>query len=186
MGAVGGRGSFRLGPVDLELLPGERLAVTGANGAGKTTLVEMLLGEIELISGSRHLGRGVVPGVVGQARAAYDSAALLVVAFSTRAGLPDEDARTLLAKFGLGATHVSRRCASLSPGERTRAHLAELQARGVNLLVLDEPTNHLDLQAVEQLEQALAGWDGTLVVVSHDRRFLEALAPTRELALGPL
>ena len=101
-----------------------------------------------------------------------------------RTGLSPLDARTLLAKFGLGADHVERPCKTLSPGERTRAHLAELQARGVNLLVLDEPTNHLDLEAVEQLEQALAGYDGTLVVVSHDRRFLEAVAPTRVIALG--
>jgi len=91
--------------------------------------------------------------------------------------------RTLLAKFGLGADHVGRAWATLSPGERTRAHLAELQAREVNLLVLDEPTNHLDLEAVEQLEQALRLYDGTLVVVTHDRTFLNAIEPTRELAL---
>jgi ATPase subunit of ABC transporter with duplicated ATPase domains len=89
----------------------------------------------------------------------------------------------LLAKFGLGVDHVGRPCSTLSPGERTRAHLAELQARRVNLLVLDEPTNHLDLEAVEQLETALAAYDGTLVVVSHDRRFLERVAPTREIGL---
>jgi ATPase subunit of ABC transporter with duplicated ATPase domains len=101
----------------------------------------------------------------------------------TRSGLTRADARTLLAKFGLRADHIGRACSSLSPGERTRAHLAELQARGVNLLVLDEPTNHLDLEAVEQLESALVDYDGTLVVVSHDRRFLERIAPTRELTL---
>ena len=78
---------------------------------------------------------------------------------------------------------IGRECSSLSPGERTRAHLAELQARGVNLLALDEPTNHLDLEAVEQLESALAAYRGTLVVVSHDRRFLERIAPTREIVL---
>jgi ATPase subunit of ABC transporter with duplicated ATPase domains len=89
----------------------------------------------------------------------------------------------LLAKFGLGVDHVGRSCATLSPGERTRAHLAELQASGVNLLVLDEPTNHLDLDAVEQLESALSAYGGTLVVVSHDRRFLERVAPTREIRL---
>jgi ATPase subunit of ABC transporter with duplicated ATPase domains len=98
-------------------------------------------------------------------------------------GQTPEDARTLLAKFGLGEDDVLRAEASLSPGERTRARLAELQARGVNLLVLDEPTNHLDLEAVEQLEAALEGYDGATVVVSHDRRFLERIAPTRELAL---
>jgi ATPase subunit of ABC transporter with duplicated ATPase domains len=184
-GAVVERGPFRLGPVDLDLAPGERLAVTGSNGAGKSTLVQALLGELDLAAGTCVVGRGVVPGVIAQTRAAFASTEPLLEAFVRRSGLLREDARTLLAKFGLGAGHVGRPCASLSPGERTRAHLAELQARGVNLLVLDEPTNHLDLEAVEQLEQALTTWDGTLVVVSHDRRFLESVGPTRELALGP-
>ena len=183
-GALVERGTFRLGPLDLELHPGERLAVTGSNGTGKTTLLRALLGEVELSAGTRTLGRSVVAGVIGQERVAYTAAETLLDAFARRTGLIPVDARTLLAKFGLGADHVGRPCDTLSPGERTRAHLAELQAAGVNLLVLDEPTNHLDLEAVEQLEQALAGWDGALVVVSHDRRFLEAVAPTRELALG--
>ena len=107
----------------------------------------------------------------------------LLAAFTARTGLLPVDARTLLAKFNLGADHVERPCATLSPGERTRANLAELMAGGVNLLVLDEPTNHLDLEAIEELETALAAYDGTLVVVSHDRRFLEAVAPTRSISL---
>jgi ATPase subunit of ABC transporter with duplicated ATPase domains len=183
-GAVVQRGAFRLGPLDLELQPGERLAITGPNGSGKTTLARALLGEVELADGARQIGRGVVSGVIGQERAGYGSTEALLDAFTKRTGLYAVDARTLLAKFGLGAEHVLRPCETLSPGERTRAHLAELQAAGVNLLVLDEPTNHLDLEAVEQLEQALAAWDGALVVVSHDRRFLEAVAPTRAVALG--
>ena len=134
-------------------------------------------------AGARTLGRGVVPGVITQERRAYVSAEPLLDAYTEATGLTEVDARTLLAKFGLGADQVARACTTLSPGERTRAHLAELQARGVNLLVLDEPTNHLDLEAVEQLEQALAGYDGTLIVVSHDRRFLEAVAPRREVRL---
>jgi ATPase subunit of ABC transporter with duplicated ATPase domains len=184
IGAVVRHGTFRLGPLELELQPGERLALTGPNGSGKTTLVRALLGELELESGTRQIGRGVVPGVIGQSRVAYHSPDRLLDAFTERTGLHAVDARTLLAKFGLGAEHVLRPCETLSPGERTRAHLAELQAAGVNLLVLDEPTNHLDLEAVEQLEQALSSWDGALVVVSHDRRFLEAVAPTRTVALG--
>jgi ATPase subunit of ABC transporter with duplicated ATPase domains len=94
-----------------------------------------------------------------------------------------EEARTLLAKFGLGADHIGRACASLSPGERTRAHLAEMQARRVNLLVLDEPTNHLDLEAVEQLESALQAYDGTVVLVTHDRRFIDRFGATRTIRL---
>ena len=183
-GAVVRRGSFSLGPLDLELQPGERLALSGPNGSGKTTLVRALLGDLELESGTREMGRGVVPGVIGQRRDAYHSSEPLLDHFAERSGLLAVDARTLLAKFGLGAQHVLRPCETLSPGERTRAHLAELQAAGVNLLVLDEPTNHLDLEAVEQLEQALSSWDGALVVVSHDRRFVEAVARTRTIALG--
>ena len=182
-GAVAERGSFRLGPIDLDLVPGERLAVTGRNGSGKTTLLEMLLGDQPLLEGRRTVGRRTVIGVLAQHRSGYASSDALLEAFQSRTGLAHEPARTLLAKFGLGADHIGRACSTLSPGERTRAHLAELQFRRVNVLVLDEPTNHLDLEAVEQLELALGSYDGTLVVVSHDRRFLERVAPTRELAL---
>jgi ATPase subunit of ABC transporter with duplicated ATPase domains len=183
-GAVAVRGAFRLGPIDVDLAPGERVSVTGRNGAEKSTL-GVLLGEFPLTAGERTVGRRTVIGAVGQERDAYAGDALLLEEFRSRTGLRAVDARTLLAKFGLGAEHVGRSCSTLSPGERTRAHLAELQAGGVNLLVLDEPTNHLDLEAVEQLEAALASYPGTLVVVSHDRRFLERVSPTRELSLDP-
>ncbi len=181
--AVVQRGDRTVGPLDLQVQPGERVALTGPNGSGKTTLLRALLGELELVSGTRALGRGAVPGVITQERSAYTTDERLLDAFTAATRLTPVDARTLLAKFGLGADHVARSCATLSPGERTRAHLAELQASGVNLLLLDEPTNHLDLEAVEQLEQALAGYDGTVLVVSHDRRFLDAVAPTRFVQL---
>jgi ATPase subunit of ABC transporter with duplicated ATPase domains len=182
--AVVRRGGFRLGPITLDLVPGERLAVTGANGTGKTTLLQALLGELPLASGRRRVGRTTRIGVLAQERASYAADERVLDEFAARARLAAEPARTLLAKFGLGADHVERASSSLSPGERTRAQLAELQALRVNLLVLDEPTNHLDLEAVEQLESALPGYDGTVVVVSHDRRFLERLAPTRSLDLS--
>jgi ATPase subunit of ABC transporter with duplicated ATPase domains len=94
------------------------------------------------------------------------------------------ETRTLLAKFGLGAAHVHRPVDSLSPGERTRASLALLMATGANLLVLDEPTNHLDIEAIEQLEQALDTFAGTVLLVTHDRSLLERVRITRTLEVS--
>jgi ATPase subunit of ABC transporter with duplicated ATPase domains len=182
-GAVADRGGFRLGPIDLDLAPGERLAITGRNGSGKSTLLALLLGELPPAAGRREVGRGTVLGALDQRRTAYAGPEPLLARFTDRSGLQPGEARTLLAKFNLGAEHVERSCATLSPGELTRAHLAELMALGVNCLVLDEPTNHLDLEAIEELETALQAYEGTLVVVSHDRRFLEAVAPTRSISL---
>ena len=182
-GAIVERGSFRLGPIDVDVGWGERLAVTGRNGTGKSTLIDALAGRIPLASGRRVVGRRTAIGLIEQARPTFKGAGSLLEQFVGRTGAGAEDARTLLAKFGLGADHLRRPAESLSPGERTRAHLAELQFRGVNVLLLDEPTNHLDVEAVEQLEAALAAYDGSLVVVSHDRRFLEEIKPTRTLSL---
>jgi ATPase subunit of ABC transporter with duplicated ATPase domains len=180
--AVVRRGDFVLGPVDLQIDWADRVAVTGANGAGKSTLLAALLGRAELDAGHAALGPGVLVGEVDQARAHFRGGETLLDAF--RAPVPDlspADIRTLLAKFGLKGGHVLRPAATLSPGERTRAALALLQARGVNLLVLDEPTNHLDLPAIEQLESALAEYRGTLLLVTHDRRMLDAVHTTRRL-----
>jgi ATPase subunit of ABC transporter with duplicated ATPase domains len=160
---------------------GDRIALVGPNGSGKTTLLEALLGRLPLASGRHSLGSGVRLGEVDQARSAFTGTATVVEVVEERTQWPASEARTLLAKYGLRADHVHRPAESLSPGERTRASLALLQAVGVNLLVLDEPTNHLDLPAIEQLEQALDAYAGTLVVVTHDRRLLAALRTTRVL-----
>ena len=181
-GAVVERGSFRLGPVDLEVGWRDRIAIVGANGSGKTTLLRALLGELPLSAGRRYLGPGVVAGELDQERARFVGGPLLRD-FVDATGLAAGDARTLLAKFGLGADDVQRSSASLSPGERTRATLALLAARGVNTLLLDEPTNHLDVPAIEELESALARFGGTVLLVTHDRRFLDGFAATRTLEL---
>jgi ATPase subunit of ABC transporter with duplicated ATPase domains len=178
--AVVERGSFRLGPLDLEVGWGDRLAVAGSNGSGKTTLLDALLGRLPLVSGTRRLGSGVVLGELEQDRAALTGPQTLLDVFRD---YEEGTARTLLAKFGLGADDVLRPAVSLSPGERTRAGLALLTARGVNCLVLDEPTNHLDVEAIEELERALSAYDGTVILVTHDRRFLEAFAPGRTIEL---
>jgi ATPase subunit of ABC transporter with duplicated ATPase domains len=176
------RGTFTFGPVSLQIDRGDRVAITGENGAGKSTLLAALLGRLPLDEGHSTLGSAVVVGEVDQARGLFGGQDSLLDAF--RPAVPDmepAEIRTLLAKFGLKAGHLTRPAASLSPGERTRAALALLQGKGVNLLVLDEPTNHLDLPAIEQLESALDSYDGTLLLVTHDRRMLDVVRTTRRL-----
>ena len=181
-GAVATRGAFTLGPVDLEIGWADRVAILGPNGSGKSTLLRAILGEQSLASGERWVGPSVVFGNLDQGRSALASPSELVLpAFMAATGLAQAEARSLLAKFGIGADHTARPLDALSPGERTRVVLALLMAGGVNCLVLDEPTNHLDLPAIEQLEAALNAFEGTLICVSHDRWLLEAVAFDRSV-----
>ncbi|MFE9325589.1 ABC-F family ATP-binding cassette domain-containing protein [Nocardia sp. NPDC052278] len=174
------RGDFELGPITTQVDWADRIVLTGANGSGKSTLLALLLGKIQPGNGTATLGSGVEIGEVDQARGLFSGSAALAETFSAEMpDWPDAEVRTLLAKFGLRGPHVQRSCETLSPGERTRAALALLQARGVNLLVLDEPTNHLDLPAIEQLEQAIESFEGTMLLVTHDRRMLDSVTATR-------
>ncbi|UPL18243.1 ABC-F family ATP-binding cassette domain-containing protein [Microbacterium aurugineum] len=178
--AVFRQGSVQLGPVSLQVNAGERIGITGPNGAGKSTLLRGLLGRQLPDEGTASLGVSVQIGEIDQARAQLVGTQPLAGAFEELVPeMASGEVRTLLAKFGLKADHVMRAVDELSPGERTRAGLALLQARGVNLLVLDEPTNHLDLPAIEQLEQALESYEGTLLLVTHDRRMLATVKTDR-------
>ncbi|WP_181312671.1 ABC-F family ATP-binding cassette domain-containing protein [Nocardioides campestrisoli] len=173
-GALVRQGDFVLGPVSLQVSAGDRIGITGPNGAGKTTLLRLLLGHRAPDEGRASRGASVAVGEIDQARSGLAEELPLRDAFEAVVPeLTSGEVRTLLAKFGLKADQVNSTVGRLSPGERTRAAMALLQARGVNLLVLDEPTNHLDLPAIEQLEQALDSYDGALLLVSHDRRLLE-------------
>lgn len=168
------RGSFRFGPVSLQVNAGERIGITGPNGAGKSTLLALLRGTLSPDEGTVSLGSSVALGEIDQLRTQLAAREPLAAAFESC--VPEMNAgevRTLLAKFGLKADQSGTAVGALSPGERTRAALALLQARGVNLLILDEPTNHLDLPAIEQLEEALETYTGTLLLVTHDRRMLQ-------------
>ncbi len=174
------RGDFELGPLDLQVDIGDRIGITGPNGSGKSTLLALLLGRLRPDAGTVSMGAQVAVGEVDQARGLFAGPGSLLEVFAAQ--LPDvapAEIRTLLAKFGLTADHVVRQAISLSPGERTRACLALLQAKGVNLLVLDEPTNHLDLPAIEQLERALDLYSGTVLLITHDRRMLDSVHLTR-------
>ncbi|MFY9714514.1 MAG: ATP-binding cassette domain-containing protein, partial [Microbacterium sp.] len=178
--AVFRQGSFTLGPVSLQVNAGERIGITGPNGAGKSTLLRALLAQQHPDEGRASLGASVRIGEIDQARSQLAGSQPLATAFEALVPeMATAEVRTLLAKFGLKADHVNRPVDELSPGERTRAGLALLQARGTNLLVLDEPTNHLDLAAIEQLEQALESYEGTLLLVTHDRRMLATVHTDR-------
>ncbi len=181
--AMVSKGDFALGPITLAIGSGERVAIVGHNGSGKSTLLETLLGRVELVSGTRRIGPGVVVGELEQRRLQFTDDTTLLEGFMAQTGMTVPDARTLLAKFGIGAGEVHRAAATLSPGERTRAVLALLMANGTNCLVLDEPTNHLDMPAIEQLETALEAFRGTVLLVTHDRSLLETVRLTRTIRL---
>ncbi|CBT75529.1 MAG TPA: ABC transporter ATP-binding protein [Glutamicibacter sp.] len=182
-------GDYTFGPVSVQVNAGDRIGITGPNGAGKSTLLNLLLGKLAPHSGTASLGSSVNIGEIDQARTQLPGHLPLGEAFEHE--VPEYSAaevRTLLAKFGLKADQSSALVDELSPGERTRASMALLQARGVNLLVLDEPTNHLDVPAIEQLEEALEAYTGALLLVTHDRRLLEnvTLAARWEVEEGQL
>jgi ATP-binding cassette subfamily F protein 3 len=161
-----------------DLPRGKRLGIMGPNGCGKTTLLKILLGEEEPTSGLVQRGHLVFPGYLDQHLAILDPEKSVM-----RAVWPDDDPqqteqkmRDLLGSFGLHGETIEHPIKSLSGGERSRAALAKLTVNGANLLILDEPTNHLDIWACDSLEQALKDYEGTCIVVSHDRYFLNRVA----------
>ena len=183
--AVVARGDFVLGPIDLEIGWAERVAILGPNGSGKSTLLLALLGELPLASGERRMGPSVKVGTLEQARAAFSAASRYSTRSAPRAACGESE--SVVAREVRPRRGARRPCARDAVAGRTHAReLALFSATGVNCLVLDEPTNHLDLPAIEQLEQALEGYEGTLLVVTHDRELLEALRFTRtvEVAAG--
>ncbi|MFO0949427.1 MAG: ABC-F family ATP-binding cassette domain-containing protein [Planctomycetota bacterium] len=162
------------GGFTLDIERGQRLGIIGANGSGKTTLLKILLGEEQPTTGEVKRGHNLKIGYLDQDLQSIDreSTPLDVVRPPWRVAEKAEPFRAILARFGIGADLVEQKIATLSGGERTRVALARLLAFEVNVLVLDEPTNHLDLWARESLERALHEFEGTVLVVSHDRYFL--------------
>ncbi len=153
---------------------GRRLGILGPNGSGKTTLLRILLGEEDPDSGRVQRGHLVEFGYYDQhlQSLAADKPVIRAVWPEADPDAQEQGMRDLLGRFGLAGDQVYQRVGELSGGEKSRAALARLVAQGVNVLVLDEPTNHLDLWACDSLEQALQNFDGTVIVVSHDRYFL--------------
>ena len=161
---------------------GQRVAVVGPNGAGKTTTVETLLGRREAASGRVSMGHKVMPSYFTQHAREYDGSRSLAETVKAGSALTETEARTLLGRFLFSGEMADRLVEDLSGGERRRLGLVELVAEGGNLLVLDEPTNHLDVESREALEDALLAYDGTVILVSHDRALIDAVA-THTLSL---
>jgi ATP-binding cassette subfamily F protein 3 len=160
--------------LNFSLRRGQRLGIMGPNGSGKTTLLRVLMGEEEPDAGTVRRGHLVEFGYYDQHLQTLpdDQQVIRAVWPEESSEVKDQDVRNLLSRFGLTGDQAYQRVGELSGGERSRAALAKLVAAGVNVLVLDEPTNHLDLWACDALEQALLDFEGTAIVVSHDRYFL--------------
>ncbi|GAB4200884.1 MAG: ABC-F family ATP-binding cassette domain-containing protein [Roseiflexaceae bacterium] len=165
-----------LADVSFEVDYGERVALVGPNGAGKTTLLRLIQGSLTPLGGRVRLGAGVRPGVLAQEHETLDlGRTVLETALGERA-MSQTEARNFLHFFLFGGDAVFRRVGECSLGERSRLQLARLVLRGCNLLLLDEPLNHLDIEGREHFEQALDAFEGTVIVVSHDRAFVDSFA----------
>ena len=165
-------GEKLLDGVDLELFRSEKTALIGPNGSGKTTLLKMILSDLEPDSGDIKIGHGVEIGYYAQQNPVFNSEDTLLHALQMKTGLKTSEARDLLAKFLFKGEDVYKKVGALSGGEISRLRLLQLMHGKANFLILDEPTNHLDLDSREILEASLNDYAGTVLVVSHDRYFL--------------
>ncbi len=169
--------------VSFDVGRGERLLIMGLNGAGKTTLLKVLAGALEADMGSVEPGLRVSTGYYAQEHEGIIEGRTLLDHMRDQANLGDEQLRALMGMFGLSGDKVFQDAGTLSGGEKTKLALAQLVAGRHNLLLLDEPTNNLDPMSRTATGQALAAWPGTMIVVSHDVEFVEALEPDRVLMM---
>ncbi|MGH2561917.1 MAG: ribosomal protection-like ABC-F family protein [Thermomicrobiales bacterium] len=165
-----------LDTINLHIRAGERIAVTGPNGGGKSTLIRLLLGAVSPASGSVRLGPSVAPGLFAQEQETIDPGRTVLEHARAVAAMSETEARSFLHLFLFGDDAVFQRAGDLSYGERSRLALALLVLHGANFLLLDEPLNHLDLPSRERFEEALTRFEGTLLIVLHDRYAIERLA----------
>jgi ATP-binding cassette, subfamily F, member 3 len=177
----GGRRTL-IEPAELWLERGEHVALVGSNGSGKTTLIETLAGRRELPAGKLRTGHNVTLGYLSQHAEWLGDRGTVLDAAQRETGLTPNKARALLGRFLFSGEDAEKPLGGLSGGERQRLSLAILVHSGANVLILDEPTNHLDVESREALEDALRGFDGSLLLVSHDRALLDAVG-SRTMAI---
>jgi ATP-binding cassette subfamily F protein 3 len=168
--------------VNFTIRSGDKIGLIGPNGAGKTTLLKMILGQTQPDRGFIRIGYEVYPGYFSQLSSDEDLEGTPFDQVMAAADLDNTEARTILGLFLFSGDSVFKKVADLSGGERRRLGLIKLMLSKANLLIMDEPTNHLDLQSIETIEGALREYQGTLLVVSHDRYFLNEIA-NRYLAI---
>jgi ATPase subunit of ABC transporter with duplicated ATPase domains len=169
--------------VSFDVGRGERLLVLGLNGAGKTTLLRIIAGEVDPDLGEVRLDQRARPGYFAQEHEGITGGSSLLEHVRRSSGIGDQQARAVMGMFGLSGDKAFQDAATLSGGEKTKLALAQLVAGGHNLLLLDEPTNNLDPGSRTAIGDALAGWGGTMVLVSHDPGFVRALGPDRVLTM---
>jgi ATP-binding cassette subfamily F protein 3 len=169
---------------NLEIRRGQRIALLGPNGAGKTTFIKTILGRVKPKAGAIRFGAGVEIGYFAQTQASLNLEATVLDELLAVENLPIGEARNYLGRFLFSGDEVFKPIGALSGGERSRVALAKLILTGANFLMLDEPTNHLDIPSQENLESVLTNFSGTILLVSHDRYFVDALA-THTWALEP-
>jgi ATP-binding cassette subfamily F protein 3 len=169
---------FRIGPLSLTVPYGSRVAVLGLNGSGKSTLLKTINGELDSLGGEVAIGDGLVLGNLMQEHDNLPREESIKDFLTRRAGIAVKDAYALAVKFGFKAAEIDKEISALSPGGRARLLFALFTALSANALLLDEPTNHLDLEALDALEEAVTHYEGTIVLVSHDRYFLEKFHAT--------
>ncbi|HEV8194114.1 MAG TPA: ABC-F family ATP-binding cassette domain-containing protein, partial [Ktedonobacterales bacterium] len=170
--------AVRVSLPDMQVQRGERIGLIGPNGSGKTTLLRTVVGQIRSLEGRLALGHNVQLGYYAQTHETLNPRLTVLDEIRHASTMSEESARTYLGRFLFSGDDVFKPVGALSGGERSRVALAKLTLQGANFLVLDEPTNHLDLPARQALEEVLSTYDGTLIFVSHDRYFVDALATT--------
>lgn len=170
---IGYPDGFQLGPVNLAMRFGQRVGILGLNGSGKSTLLKTLAGELAPVGGMLSVGAGVKIGNLMQEHESLPREKTLLELVKEKTDLRVQDIYNLLQKFSFNEDQIKHPIALLSPGGRARLLLAIFSVQGINTLFLDEPTNHLDLEALAALEEMLANYHGTVILVTHDRYFLD-------------